>query len=994
MAEVKNKNDIFNQGLSKLGFDKVDDCFFITDSTYNLSSDPQIQFYLENANQLGATAIYLRKQLNGSYKPQVYLFDFTNRDFVIEDQTELSEIQKKIWSSGEAPLACIFYKTEIKILNCATHINTDYSPVYLIKDLKILGEAHHLYNKQFALKIKSGVFWEEEENKRKFDFSNSAYDVLIKWIRKVTEVLSKKNRTNISLIKKVIIQSILIKYLEERKDESGKGLFKEKYFKQFANSKNFADVLRSKGKFVTLIEKLDKDFNGNLFEWNESEKNRIREISLDILADALEGRSSPEGQLVFDFIKYYEFNCVPVELISRLYEEFLAESKKDEGLFYTPSHLVRLLVDEIMPLRNYDKIDLTNFRILDPACGSGIFLVVAFKRLVQWWRLQNGLNKKREVEDLKKLLKCVYGVDKEQQATQLAAFSLCLALCDELSPFQIISDLRFDDLTKSNILYSDFFINEIRMKNFDESKEIDLEIQVNNLKKLDNLKFDFIVGNSPFVRGGTVEYEKNTWQIGNEVVNIPSGQIALKFLSNSYFYLKPQGLECLIVKSTSLLYGSSSDDYKKFLFSKINVIQILDFTSLARNKSLWDNGADVAAVAIFIKNEEIDFSKNILHLTFRRTKATKERIVFEIDDYDLHFVNRETAINNRFIWKINLLGGGRIKNVIDKLFDSNSFDKYLKDNKCIAQEGYIIGRNGKKKPNYIFKIPTIPTEAINEKGIDYSQLNQINKNLKFVKVPPEIIFSAPNIIVWENIGGKKFPIFFNEISFSFKHKIIGIASLTKDKKLLQSIVYSFEKYSSLYKFLLYTTSSQVLVNRNTAILKQDIMQLPFIEQKRKSELTKIDYNIVNETNQFYQEFLRKGEGSKAVKSIENDKYEMFMENYGKEFSSVLNLIYANKNKKFRLSEVVKFEDAFIATVFKYDEKDINTKFGRTNINFEYLGLSNHEISRQFSINRIIKLYPQKDVIVFIKPNQYRYWLSLAAYRDADKCFSDLSQLGY
>ena len=39
-----------------------------------------------------------------------------------------------------------------------------------------------------------------------------------------------------------------------------------------------------------------------------------------------------------------------------------------------------------------------------------------------------------------------------------------------------------------------------------------------------------------------------------------------------------------------------------------------------------------------------------------------KRIVFEIDDYVLHFVNRQTAINNEFIWKNNLLGGGRIKN--------------------------------------------------------------------------------------------------------------------------------------------------------------------------------------------------------------------------------------------------------------------------------------------------------------------------------------------
>jgi hypothetical protein len=56
------------------------------------------------------------------------------------------------------------------------------------------------------------------------------------------------------------------------------------------------------------------------------------------------------------------------------------------------------------------------------------------------------------------------------------------------------------------------------------------------------------------------------------------------------------------------------------------------------------------------------------------------------------------------------------------------------------------------------------------------------------------------------------------------------------------------------------------------------------------------------------------------------------------------------------------------------------------------GLTNNQISAHLSVYRIIKLYPQKDTIVFVKPNQYRYWLSLIAYRDADKCFSDFSNI--
>src|SRR5690606_1064615 len=148
---------------------------------------------------------------------------------------------------------------------------------------------------------------------------------------------------------------------------------------------------------------------------------------------------------------------IPVELISRLYEEFLGENKKDKGLYYTPSHLAKLLVDECLPLKKYKEIDLANFKILDPACGSGIFLVTAFKRLVQIWRLQHKLDKPN-IDDLKKILRNIYGVDKEEQAVMLSSFSLSLALCNELKPIEVINKLRFDDLTKENLVHSDFFV--------------------------------------------------------------------------------------------------------------------------------------------------------------------------------------------------------------------------------------------------------------------------------------------------------------------------------------------------------------------------------------------------------------------------------------------------------------------------------------------------------------------------------------------------------
>jgi methylase of polypeptide subunit release factors len=970
MNKAKDIKESFQQGLQRLGFEN-DDALYLTDHCENIP-DPQIYFHIEKAKEFKASAVYLRRQLNGSYKPQAYLFDFTDRNFDESNENEIADIQTKIWSSGEAPLACVFYNTEIKIIDCTKHITPqDYKPEYLVKDLKLTGKAHALYNEQFAVKIKSGVFWEQEELKNKFKFQNSAYDKLIDNIHFVSNKLkSTFKNISVQVINKIIVQAILIKYLEETIDTNGNKLLSNRYFQKYNNASSFNDVLKQQGKFVELLSDLNKDFNGNVFKWNAIERELLNAMDLSVVADLLatDKTDLDSKQLEFDFPdwRYFEFKQIPVELISRLYEEFLGEGKQEKGLYYTPSHLAKLLVDECIPLKRHNEFDLKEYKILDPACGSGVFLVVAFKRLVQIWRLQNNMDVP-DIDDLKSILRNIYGVDKEEQAIRLASFSLSLALCNELSPLKILNELKFDDLTKENLIHSDFF----------------------ECKSIENKKFNLVIGNPPFVRGAISKYS-NVWKLKEKKVKIPQGQIALKFLSDSFSFLKDSGLVCLIVKSTGLLYNSTSNDYKKALFSNYNIIQILDFTALARNKSLWDNGVDVASAAIFIRNEKPDFSKNILHLTFRRTRATKERIVFEIDDYDLHFVNRQTAINNKFIWKNNLLGGGRIKSLIEKTQNIEVFENFLKKNKCIVEEG-LIGSRGKLLPSFLQHMPFLPTEAIDENGINYDQLTAIDPKWTFIKVPSKEIFTAPNIILWENVGDKKLPAFYNSKDFSFRHQIIGIKS--DNIQLLKEIVSEIDFNSDFYRFYMFATSSYLLTNRNTSLLKNDYMQLPFL-LKEENFFTVFDLNIISDVNNYFQLMIRNGEVSKALQPIRQNKLVPTISKYGTEFSRALNAIYEDNKRKFRLSDIVQLENSLIATVFKYDSKNEAPTFSTDISELNIDGLTTNVISAHLSVNRIIKLYPQKDTIAFVKPNQNRYWLASTAYRDADKCFSDFSNAGF
>ena len=980
----------FKDGLDSLGFhQEINECLFFTDN-YTAIEDSSIKLQLEKALKFDATAVFFRNEVS-KQKAQIYIYNCTQADL---SENHLSEIQKKVWSNGAVPIVCVFYKTEVIILDCTQHTTASNKPVYLAT-IKLAVKAQQLYNRNFAVKIKTGAFWAEKSVKNDFKFNASSYDILIQWIREITQQIASSNSdADEQVIKKIIIQSIMIKYLEERKDPDGNSSFNQKYFQKYGNCLEFVDVL-SNGNFVALLEDLQRDLNGNLFDWNTEEKKIIPRLNLNSLVEALKAYKRPEEShnQVLELIRFYEFSYIPVELISRIYEEFLAggddalfnqkEKKKQEGIYYTPSHLAQLLVDEIMPLHDYNKVDIKEFTVLDPACGSGIFLVLAFKRLVQWWRLQNDL-KQPDIKTLKNILNCIYGIDKEYQATKLAAFSLCLALCDELSPKQIIDELKFTDLTENQILHCDFFIEHfLEKENLTES----LLQQKSAFSKIRTKKFSRIIGNPPFDRGALNAYSR-MWK--RENIEIPQGQIALKFLSEALEFLEPGGLQCLIIKSSSLLYNSSSIEYKEKLFSNYNVLQILDFTPLGRNNSLWD-GADVASAAIFIRNEKPDFSKNILHLVFRRTKAVKERIVFEVDDYDFHFVKRNDAINNPFIWKINLFGGGRINTLIGKSKILNSFEYFLQKNDCITMEGYRKGLKGEKRPEYMFILPSLPSTALVNEYINFDKLEKISTDTNFVKVPEEKFFNFPNILLYENLGTEKIPVFLNKTrSFSFKANVISLKSNTDDINLLENIAKNFDTNSDFYRFYIYSTSSQVLINLNTAILKKDYMQLPYIEN-REEFLNEIDLNIINDVNVYYQDFLRHGERSKILNKIAEKEFKDSIKFYSDAYCRLLNEMQNDEKKTFQLHEVNElYDSSYICVVFKFQKTGTKKNIQWKKNTIENIDvISEFEISSRLNSKRILRYYHSDNTIVFVKPNQKRYWLSHIAYRDADKTFGDL-----
>ena len=127
-----------------------------------------------------------------------------------------------------------------------------------------------------------------------------------------------------------------------------------------------------------LEEKLNNWLNGAIFPLpkrnGEIETKHVKEV-----ARAFRGDAPKKGQMaLFDM---FDFEYVPVETLSAVYEQFLHfDSRgKEQGAFYTPVHLVNFVLEELdskRPLKD-------GMKVLDPACGSGAFLVQCYRLLIE-----------------------------------------------------------------------------------------------------------------------------------------------------------------------------------------------------------------------------------------------------------------------------------------------------------------------------------------------------------------------------------------------------------------------------------------------------------------------------------------------------------------------------------------------------------------------------------------------------------------------------------
>lgn len=977
--------------------------------------DPYIYLVLEQAESFGAKAVYFRFfPVNVAKPPRAQIFIY-ERDDIGSAKQDGPAIHQKLWNAGIVPYCFIYGVSKVLVYNCSKTPSDPEDTTFFTKPhdiINLLSGVQLQLERYSAKKFDSGLFWDSEKGKE-FNYNKSAYEQLLNQLNVVKKnIIGQAGQQHAKLVKRLLMMIILIKYLEDRKDEDGiSALMPDKYGEISEGCTSLSDILQNHDRLLTLLDALssNRHFNGRIFSLSEPEKADVRDLDLQYFRFFAEGnmkvfdRKYPFGQM--SLWQLYRFSYLPIELISHIYEDFLEdeEGNREEGVVYTPPYLVQFLIDRCMPL-NKPK---SKFKVLDPACGSGIFLVGAFKRLIQWWRIQHDWQKptKDNIQELQRLLKDnIYGCDIVEEAVELTYFSLSLALLDALSPKEIWENVHFDNLKDTNLFPGDFF------------ETLDAGSLAND--------FDLVIGNPPF-KSGLTDKAKKIDKAESESLKhpnrpkTPDDQIALLFLDKSFDLLVENGCSCLLLPSGPVLYNeghkksgeerSETEKFRRFLFQKARFRTIYDFTPL-RTTLFGNAGAKPSVVAVFADNNG-DRDGLIHHCIFRRTRASGEKIEFEIDHYDIHPVPYEVAIDSPKVWHANFMGGGRLQHLTSRIAEFSTLADYLEEKKknhgWKIAEGWIESKNVRIiraiklsglrarteqeevelqelreqfKAPWITGHPYLETDSLDctkEPSIKPCEVHFFYRSSKTNKE----IFQPPHLLIKESVVGDAIPVLYSDDYLTFKDKIFGVHSPAKDKpELLRLETYLRGKYNVPLIWLL---SGQVLTVREGVPLKEDILALP--QPDSDFQINEVEQVFLEDILLHQRDFRINGEKSEILHAPTPTELEAF----GEWYCRILNSIYDD----FKPAQPI-VGNEFIAYPFilgSQAEVEIPDKIKDVEDSLRRI-LNENQVSDNLWVKRILRVY-EKNVIILYKPNQKRYWLRSIAVRDADETFVELFKQG-
>ncbi|KUM20478.1 endonuclease [Flavobacterium psychrophilum] len=958
-------------------------------------------------------------------QPALFLKEVDSFNF--KTLKQIAEIQKASWNFQKVLFLYVYTKTEIRIYNCSEkpfgyEENIQENEfTNKLKELELyscketdndkLKKLNILFSR---IAIDTGFIWssiEAKEIKDKINLQNRVDKFLIQSLINVSRELEEQGLTDKNLIHKLVMRSLFLLYLEDR------GATKKEFYGEFSlKAESYLDLLKQGevNHVYSLFEKLAEDFNGSLFNIEENEINLVTREHLDLIRQCFTSGYTKSNQIkLFSYWRLFNFSIIRIELLSEIYENFLSEldkkAKKNTGTFYTPPSLVELILNEKLPVRN-NETDY-NVKTLDPSCGSGIFLVQSFKRLVK--RYENKHNSKlNDFNILIDILKSnIFGIELDGKSIKVAAFSLYLALLDNLDPKT--------DWWNGTIKFP-YLIND--------SEDTTLKEQGNNLFKRDTISdlseikklqnFDLIVGNPPF---GTKKLLPTiTAYCKKESF---AQEMVLPFLHKATL-LAPKGKIALIFNTKVLTNtGGTYQNFRKWLFNETYVEKVYNFSILRKAKKNFGGQLFGSAIepicVVFYQKENFETLNKKDTITYYSPKTYIKNDVLEgivIDSSDeKHLPRIECQKPNTKIWKIAMWGSYFDFELIKK-HEGNTLKNYFNNNNKSWVKGtglHIPSANYTNKENIITPEKIIDTTNISRYLVVKNNLK--NNETNYLKINEQLV-KAPFLIVKKGITKGNILASFVDFDAYFLNRVYGIKSNNTEslKILLAYFNSTYSKYfqfnyssawglkyddildnelyalPNIFDFLNNEVKNRMILlidkiisikksnelNHNTTHIEKQIDQIIYNDILK---LTEDEQIVIQDTLNYSLDLFEKKEKSKAVLPV-ND-----IDIYSKRVTKELNDWLDDDDLKVSATHYsidINCPLYLVKLSFGNQQKEI--EISKENIYSELKTLDKKFWSKDAqSIYFRKKLnYFDGDDIYIIKPNQRRFWSQTVAMEDS------------
>lgn len=638
-------------------------------------------------------------------------------------------------------------------------------------------------------------------------------------LENLSDITNKLKETyNIPFATKLILRLIFIRYLIDRGvDIDYKGFSSDVETSRAA----LLHLMGNKGNLYNLFIYLKQKFNGNLFEvGDEIENENLTQDVLDLLSDFLSANiETKTGQR--SFFDLYDFNIIPVELISNIYEILLGEEqRKKDNAFYTPQYLADYILNSSIYPFMQEKGTCT---VLDPSCGSGIFLVESYRKMIEI-----ALSGKAYTDDdelLRGILsQNIYGIDRNPAAIDVTIFSLYLAMLDYKNP-RTLSHFELPPLKETNLFVADFFDEEA----------------LNPLKKV---SFDFIVGNPPWGKGEQLLLDYCKRRDYSQYLQNSDTCRAFILRAGDFSTEKTQ---CTFVLHSKMLYmqGSQSIRFRSHFLRNTKIIRVIELSSV---RTLVFKNANAPAVVITYKYDNNDALKNSFeYISMKPSIFFKLFNIIVIEKNDVKYVTQQLIKEYDWAWKTLVYGfAGDIDNILRLKAECCTLKEAISAQtpKIISGTG-VQYNDGEQKDAHKLKGRTIlEAEAIDHFSVDNRKASSFEKE-KIHRTRDERLFEAPYCLVRRGLDMNNYTMraAYLEENYVFKEALYAIKGAYEQKAFLLNVAGLLN--SSAYAYFNLLLDSSLGIEREQRQTKE-VLQFPYVFNPEVAQLVEKAQALGNE----------------------------------------------------------------------------------------------------------------------------------------------------